>query len=62
MKKYFGRLSYGRDVYSHTISNGDLSLTVIDYGARIQKLVHKGTEIVFGYDDLVSTVGNESLC
>jgi len=60
MKKYFGRLSYGRDVYSHTISNGDLSLTVIDYGARIQKLVHKGTEIVFGYDDLDSYVADTS--
>ncbi|MBQ7661505.1 MAG: galactose mutarotase [Clostridia bacterium] len=52
MKELFGIMPDGREVYAHTVSAGDLSLTVIDYAAAIQKFVHKGTDIVCGFDTL----------
>lgn len=52
MKQYMGKTNFGREVYAHTIQNGDLSITVLDYGAVLQKFIHKGTDIVLGYDRL----------
>ena len=52
MRKFMGVTPFGREIYAHTISNGDLSITVLDYGATLQKFVHKGTDIVCGYDTL----------
>ena len=52
MKKFIGKMPNGREVYAHTISDGDISITVLDYGATLQKFVHKGTDIVLGYDTL----------
>ncbi|MBQ9133076.1 MAG: galactose mutarotase [Clostridia bacterium] len=52
MKTLFGTMPDGREVYAYTIESGDLSATVLSYGATLQKLVHKGVDIVCGYDSL----------
>lgn len=53
MKKvYMGKNKYGIECFAHTISNGDLSITVLDYGATLQRFVHKGTDIILGYETL----------
>lgn len=51
-KSLFGRLPDGREVYSYSISSGELSLEVIEYGATIRSLEYKGQDVVLGYDDL----------
>lgn len=56
MKEYLGKTPYGMDIYAHTIADGDISITVLDYGATLQKFVHKGTDIVCGYDTLDSYI------
>lgn len=58
MKELFGKMPDGTEIYAHTITSGDLSITVIDYGGALQKLVHKGTDIVCGYDDLEGYLKN----
>lgn len=59
MKTLFGTMPDGREVYAYTIESGDLSATVLTYGATLQKLVHKGTDLIGGYDtlDLYRTSG-----
>ena len=52
MKTLFGKMPDGREVYAYTIADGDLSATIISYGATLQKLVHKGDDLVCGYDNL----------
>ena len=51
-KEFWGVTPFGREIYAHTVSNEDISITVLDYGATLQKLVHKGTDVVCGYDTL----------
>lgn len=46
----FGRLSDGREVTAIKLDNGVLSVTFLDYGARIQSLVYDGHDVVLGYD------------
>ena len=52
MKTLFGTMPDGREVYAYTIADGDVSATVLTYGATLQKLVHKGADLVCGYDSL----------
>ena len=52
MKTLFGTMPDGREVYAYTIADGDISATVLSYGATLQKLLHKGVDIVCGYDSL----------
>ena len=35
-----------------TVSNANVSLSVIEYGASIQSLTFRGKEMVLGYDKL----------
>lgn len=58
-KEYLGKTAFGRDIFAHTVSNGEISITVLDYGATLQKLVHKGTDIVCGYDTLDGYVNSD---
>ena len=58
MKELFGKMPDGTEIYAHTIADGDISITVLDYGATLQKFVHKGTDIIFGYDDLEGYLKN----
>lgn len=60
MKQYMGKTNFGREVYAHTIQNGDLSITVLDYGAVLQKFIHKGTDIVLGYDRLEDYLADDA--
>ena len=39
-------------VYAHTLSSGKTTVTVIDYGARIQSLIFDGTSCVAGFADM----------
>ena len=47
----FGKLSDGREVTAVRLDNGELSVTLLDYGARVQALVFDGVDVVLGYDD-----------
>lgn len=58
-KQLVGVTSLGREIYAHTVSNDELSITVLDYGATLQKLVHKGTDIVCGYDTLDGYINSD---
>lgn len=58
-KQYLGKTPFGREIFAHTISNDEISITVLDYGATLQKLVHKGTDIVCGYDTLEGYVNSD---
>ena len=51
-KQYMGKLESGEEIYAHTVSNGKLSITVLDYGATLQKFVYDGVDVVCGYDTL----------
>lgn len=59
-KRLFGTLESGKEVYSYTISNGNLSLTAIEYGAILQSLVFRGRDLVLGYDSLGEYVRDDS--
>lgn len=60
MKKFFGKTSRGTEIYAHTISDGDISITVLDYGATLQKFEHKGTDIICGFDSLETYISDKS--
>lgn len=56
-KKYFGKTQGGEDVYTYTITAGDISVTLSEFGGAIVKLFTpdrngKMTDIVCGYDAL----------
>ena len=58
-KQLVGVTPLGREIYAHTVSNDEISITVLDYGATLQKLVHKGTDIVCGYDTLDGYINSD---
>lgn len=60
MKKFFGKTPWGAEIFAHTISDGDISITVLNYGATLQKFVHKGTDIVCGFDNLDAYISDTS--
>ena len=41
-----------KEMNIYTITNGDMSLTVSDYGATILSLKYKWKEMILGYDDI----------
>lgn len=47
----FGKLGDGREVTAVKLDNGTLSVTLLDYGARVQSIVFDGVDVVLGYDD-----------
>ncbi len=51
-KTFFGKLNSGEEIYKFTLSNENVSLSVIEYGASIQSLTFRGKEMVLGYDKL----------
>ena len=48
----FWKIKSGAEIYKLTVSNADVSLSVIEYGASIQSLTFRGKEMVLGYDKL----------
>ena len=51
-KQFFGTLPTGEGTHLYTIKNENASLTLLDYGAKIQSFKVFGTEIVGGFDTL----------
>ena len=51
-KELFGTLPSGESVHLYTLSNGTLTVRVLDYGCRIQSLFFAGRDLVCGFDSL----------
>jgi len=49
-KELFGNLNDGTPVFAYTLEGEGASVTLLDYGATIQKLVKNGVDIVYGFD------------
>lgn len=47
-------IANAKGIKSVTLRNGDMEMTVIDYGARIQSLKFCGTDVVLGFDTLAN--------
>lgn len=62
-KKPFGVTKNGSPVFSYTLENGQISLTVLDYGATLQSLVLQKssgkTDVVLGYDTIADYERND---
>ncbi len=59
-KELFGRLPSGGDVHLYTLTNGTLTLSVLDYGCRIQSLLFGGRDVVCGFDTLDGYLADDS--
>ncbi|MGP1410828.1 MAG: aldose epimerase family protein [Peptoanaerobacter stomatis] len=51
-KKLFGKTSSNQDIYEYILSNKNISVHIIQYGAIIKNLIYKDKDIVLGYDEL----------
>lgn len=63
-KKIFGNMPDGKEVYCWTITDGDMSADVIDYGATLRSLIvpdknGNPTDVVLGYDTLEEYISND---
>ncbi len=63
-KKLFGKMPDGREVYCWTITEGDMSADIIEYGATLRSLIvpdkdGKATDVVLGYDTLEEYMTND---
>ena len=47
----FGRMPDGKTVDRYELKNGDLTVSVLTYGATLQAAVYRGVDVVLGYDD-----------
>ena len=54
----FGTLQ-DKTVYSHTLSSGNTTATIIDYGARLASLTFKGVECVCGFSDMAGYLADK---
>ncbi len=53
----YGRTQSGKDVFEYILSNDDMTVHIIEYGATITKIIvpdknKKPTDVILGYDDL----------
>ncbi len=51
-KNLFGQMPSGENVNSYTLSNGNMSVKIIEFGARISKLIYDGVSVVCGFDTM----------
>lgn len=55
-KQFFGATQAGQAVHQYTLARGELTVQVLDYGGRIQRILTPGktgmVDVVLGYDDL----------
>lgn len=55
-KTFFGTTQAGQAVHQYTLARGQLTVQVLDYGGRIQRILTPGkagmVDVVLGYDDL----------
>ena len=56
-KELFGKLPEG-EVYCYTLTNGNLTAEIINYGGIIKNLYFKGTDVVLGRDTLDEYLDN----
>jgi len=50
----------GKEVREFTISDGELSVSVFEYGATVHSVVFRGVDCAAGYDDLAGFLGGGS--
>lgn len=58
-KSLFGKLQNGEDVFAYTISSGNLTAKILNYGGTIQSLRYDDKEVVLGYDTIEEYVNND---
>ena len=63
-KKLFGKMPDGREVYCWTITEGNMSADIIDYGATLRSLIvpdrdGNPTDVVLGYDTVEEYMNND---
>ncbi len=63
-KKLFGKMPTGEEIFCWTITDGDMSAEVIDYGATLRSLIvpdknGKPTDVVLGYDTVEEYIEND---
>ncbi len=58
MKRLFGTLPTGEEIYAYTITGENTSVEIITYGAAISKFITFGVDIVGGYDTVDGYVAN----
>ncbi|MBE6787941.1 MAG: galactose mutarotase [Ruminococcaceae bacterium] len=63
-KKLFGKMPCGKEVYCWTITNGNMSADIIDYGATLRSLIvpdknGNPTDVVLGYDTVEEYINND---
>lgn len=56
----FGSLPDGREISAYTMEDGDIKVTILNYGGTIQKLLHKDIDIVGGFDTLEGYLADDS--
>lgn len=59
-KELFGTLPTGEKVHLYTLSNGTLTMRVLDYGCRIQSLIFGGKDVVCGFDTIDAYLVDDS--
>ena len=60
MKELFGTLTTGESVYAYTLKSGDATLKVLDLGAIIQSFTVGEIDIIGGFDEAQSYIGDAS--
>lgn len=63
-KRLFGAMPCGKEIYCWTITDGDMSAEIIDYGATLRSLIvpdknGKPTDVVLGYDTVEEYMKND---
>ena len=56
----FGTLPDGREVQRYTLERGDMTASLITYGATLQQLTYKGRDLILGYDTLEGYLKGQS--
>ena len=56
-KKEFGTLN-GKTIYEYTLSNDNLTASILNYGGIVRTLIYKGVDVVLGRDTLPEYLQN----
>jgi len=52
VKSVFGKTPDGQSVASYTLSRGKMSVTIIEFGARVAEVLFDGVSVVAGFDNM----------
>lgn len=50
-KEFFDTLPDGTDIYKYTLSDGNLQVSILDFGATLQSICYDGVEVNLGFDN-----------